>query len=315
MKAWNRRSFLGSALASAALGGLTRRSALGLPAQARDYSKVAISVDMEGISGIVSSRERLLDAPEFAAARKWLVSDVNAAVEGALDAGATRITVHDTHGSEKRNIPYDELHPAANLIRGGNQFFWEYDALDSSYGAAFMIGMHAGPLVPALASHYFTSSIRGIRVNGRPIAESHMTAALAAHFGIPTVLVTGDQFVCRMMREWSGGEMVTVQIADSLARNSAITMPLEKTRKLIRAGAREALGKAPETKPLAFDKPLRVELDLAYPEEAKSIALMPTVEQTEDLSIAFTAKDALEAHKTLIAALLILTSPVNLARP
>lgn len=315
MKAWNRRSLLGSALAAAALAGVARRSAPGLPAEERDYSKVAISVDMEGISGIVSDPERTVGAPEFAAGRKWLVADVNAAIEGALDAGATKITVHDTHGSAKRNILYDELHPAANLIRGGNQFFWEYDALDRSHGAAFMIGMHAGPLVPALASHYFTSSIRGIRVNGMPIAESHMTAALAAHFGIPTVLVTGDEFVCRMMREWSSGEMVTVQISDSLARNSAITMPLEKTGKLIRAGAREALAKAREVKPLAFDKPLRVELDLAYPEEAKSIALMPSVEQTADLSIAFTAEDALAAHKTLIAALMILTSPVNLARP
>ncbi len=311
----NRRSFFGSALAAAALGGLARRSAAALPAPERDYTKVAISVDMEGISGIVGGTERQLGGPEFAAARRWLVSDVNAAIEGAVDAGATHITVHDTHGSEKRNIPYDELHPAANLIRGGNQFFWEYDALDSSYGAAFMIGMHAGPLAPALASHYFTASIRGIRVNSMPIAESHMTAALAAGFGIPTVLATGDEFVGRLMREWSNGEMVTVQTTDSLARNSAITMPLEKTHKLIRAGAREALQKAPHVKPLAFEEPLRVELDLAFPEEAKSIALMPTVEQTDDLSIAFTAADTLEAHKTLIAALLILTSPVNLARP
>ena len=278
------------------------------PPSGRDYRKVAISVDMEGISGVVSEQEVTFGTDEFQLARKWLVSDVNAAIEGALEAGATYIEIHDTHGANKRHIPYDALHPAARLVKGGNLFFWEYDALDPTFGAAFMIGMHAGPLARGVLSHYFTSQIRRIAVNGRPVTESHMTAALAAHFGIPTVLVSGDDRACSIMREWSHQQMETVVTKRALARNSAIVTSLEHTREEIRAAANRALRKAPKATPLGFKEPLSVALELATSEDAKSVALMPAVERSGDRGVEFAAANALEAHKILIAALLILTS-------
>jgi len=318
MQCEGRRLFLksaGAALVSMSFPGQGRSGGQAPPAGKRDFHKVAISVDMEGISGVVSEQEVTFGTEEFHRARKWLVADVNAAIEGALDGGATYIEVHDTHGANKRHIPYDELHPAAHLVKGGNLFFWEYDALDASFGAAFMIGMHAGPLAPGILSHYFTSQIRAIRFNAQPVTESHMTAALAAYFGIPTVLVTGDDQVCSVMREWSKGQMETVVTKRALARNSGIVAPLARTRQQIRAAAQRALRQAPQVTPLGFQKPLEVTVDLATAEEAKSVALMPGVERSGDTAVTFTATNALEAHKTLIAALLILTSAVNLARP
>ena len=252
-----RRSFLKLSLSSLAVGGLWRAErGWGLEESRRDFKKVAISVDMEGVSGVVSSEEVTFGTEEFLSARRWLVSDVNAAVEGALDAGATYVEVHDTHGANKRHIPYEELHPTAHLVKGGNLFFWEYGALDSSFGAAFMIGMHSGPLASGILSHYFTSKIREIRFNGRPVTESHMTAALAGQFGIPTVLVTGDDKVCDVMCEWSEGRMETVVTKRALAWNSGIVAPLARTRSEIRLAAKRALTKAPGARPLGFKEPL-----------------------------------------------------------
>jgi len=303
-----RRQWLACASLSAGIGAAQPNT--------RDARRVAISVDMEGISGVVSRAEDSPGSGEYAQAQKWLVSDVNAAVQGAVDAGATYIEVHDTHGGNKRNVPFGELHSAAHLVRGGNLFFWEYDTLDSAFGAAFMIGMHTGPLEPGVRSHYFsTEKIRGIRVNGQPVTEGHMTVALASHFGIPTVLVSGDDRICQRMQEWSNGQIEAVVTKRALERNSAITVPLERTRQEIRAAASKALKKAPGARLLGFEKPMTVEVDFHWPEDSKSVSLIPTVSRLGHTGVRFVAADALQAHKTLIAALMIVSSPASLGRP
>src|ERR1017187_7451845 len=89
----------------------------------RDDPKLAMSVDMEGVSGIAGADETVFGKDEYNTARKWLLSDVNACVEGACDGGATYVEVHDTHGWNKRNIPYGDLDQRAYLVKGGNLFF------------------------------------------------------------------------------------------------------------------------------------------------------------------------------------------------
>jgi len=101
----------------------------------------------------------------------------------------------------------------------------------------------------------------------------------------------------------------------ALASNSAVVAPLASTRQQIRQAAKRALEKASHMNPLGFQEPLAVSVELSTAEEAKSVALMPGIKRSGDYGITFTATNVLEAHKTLIAALLILTSPVNLARP
>lgn len=313
MNSPDRRGFLSGVLSSLALTGLGAR-ARSQPSQSakRDFRKVAISVDGEGISGVVNRAELNFDSPEFKEARQWMVSDVNAAVEGALQAGATHIEVHDTEGGIKRSIPYEALNQSAYLVKGGNLYFWEYDALDSSFGAAFLIGMHAGPLKPGIMSHYFTPQIRDIRFNGEPVTESHMTVALAAHFGIPTVLVTGDDQVCSVLREWSKGQIETVETKRALAWSSGIVAPLSYNHERIREAASRALKKAPDVALLGFKEPVSVALELGTAEEAKSLSLMPGVRRVGRTGVEFSANNILEAHKTLIAALMILASRLGL---
>lgn len=272
----------------------------------RDFARVAVSVDAEGISGVVSMKEVTFGTKEFEVARQWMVSDVNAAVEGAVAAGATHIEVHDTHGGDKRSIPYEELHPSAYLVRGGSIYFWEYDALDSSFGAALLIGMHAGPLGPGILSHYFTPQIRDIRFNGQRVTEAHMTVALAAHFGIRTVLVTGDDRVCAMMRDWSNGQIETVETKRALGWDSAIVAPLSRNRERIREGAERAMKKAPDVALLGFEEPMSVALELTTAEQARNVSLMPGVTRAGDRNVHFSADNVLEAHRTLIAALALM---------
>ena len=305
---YDRRAFFRIASAAFAAPALVRGGQGGVVAAARDWRRVAISVDMEGASGVVAEEETNQTTEEYRTARRWLVSDVNASVEGALDAGATYIEVHDTHNLNKRNIPFEDLHPKAHLVRGGNTYFWNYDTLDTSFGAAFLVGMHAGPLQPGILSHYFSLQFREVRINNQPITESHMTVALASHFGIPSVMVTGDDQICNVVRDWSKGQIETVVTKRALSWRSGIVASLADTHERIRATAAHALKRAPDTPLLGFTEPMNVQVELTTAEQAKLVAMMPGVKYDGVRTVLFNAANALEAHKTLIAAVLMLLS-------
>jgi len=193
--------------------------------------KILISADIEGASGIASAKEtgypkRPFGDPEqyeaYLTARRWLTGDVNAAVEGAMEAGATSFVLHDSHGLDYRNVLLDELHPAVEVVRGQPIIFYEYEDLDESYDAAFLIGMHARGGQRAFLSHVLDwPLLRELRVNGLPVSESHLTIALASRFGIPTVLISGDDVVCREIAEWTSGAIETAVVKESLSRYAA----------------------------------------------------------------------------------------------
>jgi D-amino peptidase len=305
---YDRRTFFRLASAALAAPALVHGGQGGAVAGARDWRRVAISVDMEGATGVVAEEETNQTTEEYRAARRWMLSDVNAAVEGALDAGATYIEVHDTHNISKRNIPFEDLHPKAHLVRGGNTYFWNYDALDSSFGAALLVGMHAGPLQPGILSHYFSLQFREVRINNQPVTESHMTVALASHFGVPSVMVTGDDQICNVVRDWSKGQIETVVTKRALSWRSAVVASLADTHERIRATAARALKRAPDAPLLRFTEPMSVQVELNTAEQAKLFALIPTVKYDGVRTVVFTSANALEAHKTLVAAVLMLLS-------
>jgi D-amino peptidase len=164
--------------------------------------KILISADIEGASGIVTSRDCGFSSnpagdpqstPDYLNARSWLTADINAAVEGAIQAGATEFVLHDSHGLDYRNVNLNELNPSVEVITGMPIIFYEYEDLDTSYDAAFMIAMHDRAGQSGIISHVLDwPLIREVRINGLPVGESHLTAALAGIHNVPTVLITGE---------------------------------------------------------------------------------------------------------------------------
>lgn len=155
--------------------------------------RIAISVDMEGISGTVSFKQIVAGNPEFERAQRLATADVNAAIAGAREAGATRFFIHDTHWLDQINLLIDELDESAEYVGGQPLLLWE--DLDANYGAAFLIGYHARAGQSGIMSHVFSDLICDIRLNGRSVGEGMLAAALAGYYGIPTILVTGDDHV------------------------------------------------------------------------------------------------------------------------
>jgi D-amino peptidase len=275
------------------------------PAQQRSRVpfKVFISADMEGISGIVHGDQTTPGTSEYSAGRKWMAGDVNAAVEGALEAGATEVVVNDSHGS-MRNIDPDDLHPQAILISGSPKPLSMMQGIDASFAACLFIGYHAkAGTWDAILDHTISGSVvRAIKVNGVELPELGLNAAIAGYYGVPVVLVSGDAAVCRQTGEVLGKDVTTIAVKEAYGRLAAKLVPMAESRRLIKEGVKDALGKIARIKPFKMAAPYRFELAYHISAQADMGAmLLSEVTRPDARTLAFTANDLIEGFRTLRA--------------
>jgi D-amino peptidase len=272
-------------------------------AQQKPGLKVFISVDMEGISGIVHSDQTTAGTPEYASGRKWMAQDVNAAVEAALEAGATEVVVNDSHGS-MRNIDPDDLHPLAILISGSPKPLSMMQGIDPSFAACLFIGYHAkAGTEDAILDHTISGSVvRFVKVNGVEWPELGLNAAIAGYYGVPVVLVSGDLAVCRQAGEVLGKDVVTVAVKEAYGRLAAKLVPMAQARQLIKTGVKNALEKLGRIKPFKIAAPYTFELGYHVSAQADMGAmLLPQVKRSDARTLAFTANDYIEGFRMLRA--------------
>ncbi len=271
--------------------------------------KVYISVDMEGITGVVNADQTTPGTPEYAAARKWMAEDVNAAVEGALRAGATDVVVNDAHGS-MRNIDPADLHPKAVLISGSPKPLSMMQGIDDSYSAVLFVGYHAGAgTADAVLDHTISGSVvRGVKVNGVELPELGLNAAIAGAYGVPVVFVSGDAAVCRQAKTVLGSEVVTAPVKDGIGRTAARLVPMTEARRGIRDRVADALRRVGQFKPFKIAAPCKFELEFFVSAQADMAALVPTVQRLNARTVAFTADDYVQGFR-LLRALIALAPP------
>jgi D-amino peptidase len=203
--------------------------------------KVYVSTDMEGTAGIVDWAQCVGDGPEAAAGRELLLAEVNAAIDGALAGGATEIVVNDSH-SVMRNLAPERLHGRATYISGSHKPLYMMEGLDSSFDAIFFVSYHGSMGGdPAVLSHtYNPRAVAEVRLNGQVVGESGVNALVAAHHGVPIVLVTGDQTACEETVAVVP-RVETAVVKKSITRFAAESLHPEVARDLIRAAATRAV--------------------------------------------------------------------------
>lgn len=179
--------------------------------QSQKDLKIFISVDMEGIAGVVSSRECSSSGPDYNYFRKLMTLETNAAIEGALQAGATEIVVRDGHG-RKNNILPDLLHKKAKLLRGvTNRPENMMLGIDKSFDAVLFIGYHAkAGTKDGIIAHTSSGNVIDLSVNGVSFPEAGYNAVIAGLHDVPVVLVAGDNWICSQVKDLLG-EVVTVE--------------------------------------------------------------------------------------------------------
>jgi len=204
--------------------------------------RVYILTDLEGVSGITLWRQcnPALDAEAYEVSRRLLMGDVNAAVDGCYDGGATEVVVLDGHGCPFNMVP-DLMHPGAEYLCGrGFPPGWD---MDRGFDLGMQVGAHAMNRTKDGCLCHTQNHTTDARYwyNGREMGELGQGAIEVAHFGFPCVFVSGDGAACREATEFFGEHCVTVAVKQGLGRQCARLMAPEKTRELIRAGACEAM--------------------------------------------------------------------------
>lgn len=257
--------------------------------------KVYISADMEGVSGVVDATQTRMEEKEYERARRLMTGEVNAAIEGALEAGAKEILVNDSHGS-MRNILIEEINPAAELVTGSPKPLSMMQGIGPGFAAAFFIGYHAGAgASPSILDHtYYSRVVYQAAINGKVLGETGLNALLAGYYGVPVALVTGDALLCQEARALLG-DVETVVVKEAYSRLAARCLPPERARALIRAGAKAALAR--RRSPFVIPGPYTLTMDFLNTALADIAELLPGARRTGPRRLEYTADDYLTVYK------------------
>jgi D-amino peptidase len=268
-----------------------------LDKKARETLKVLIVNDIEGISGIDNVRQIHYGSREFEEGRLYTTEDVNATVRGLRTAGATEIRIADSHGSggPNKNIIPEKLERDVKLFQEGSVYKRLKEAADKSISAAVFIGFHAmADTKDGFLRHTITLDPR-IRMNNKPVGETAIDAYALAEYGIPVIMVTGDQALVREASTSLPGIEV-VQVKHSLDCKTTNCLPLSEARRLIEATAERALSRIDEFRPVQIAKPIATDVSFLKKEQTNLCENIPRAKRNGEKTISYIAEDWAEAY-------------------
>ena len=283
--------------------GLALLGVLGLPAgrlaaqeAAAGKLKVFISADMEGVGGVSTwSVQAGSKGREYEKFRELMTKEVNAAIAGAFDAGASEVLVGDSHG-DAQNIDVEILDKRVKLIRAWPRPLGMMQGVDATFDAAVFVGYHAAEgREKATLSHSFNGSLE-VALDGVWVPEAGFNAAIAGDFGVPVVFLSGDQTICADAKKLLG-PIETAAVKEAGGFYSATMMHPDEAQRLIREGVRRGVERRREIKPYRIARPVKLEIRCNDVVFAELVAMLPGVERPKGNVIVFQGRDMVEVSK------------------
>jgi D-amino peptidase len=261
--------------------------------------KIFVSADMEGVEGVTHPAQCRPTHPDYARFRKLLTEEINAAVAGAVEAGATEVVVNDAHFT-MTNVLLEDLHPSASLISGSNKLLCQMEGLDDSFAGVFFVGYHEGDGAgDGVINHTLMSAaILRVSVDGVAVDEAMINARVAGCFSVPVGLITGDDRVCATASNALPGIEVA-PVKRAIDRLSAEHRSATAARELIRERAAAAVRtlEAGNCKPVDSNGPCRFEVEFRSTSAANICTLLPGVERVGPCRIGFEHDSYLDAYR------------------
>ena len=254
--------------------------------------KIYISADMEGVSGIVDTKQCAPTFPEFNWALKLWVQQINAVVEGFIESGVSEIVVNEAH-SAMNYIPLDMLHPGASLISGYVKTDNQMEGIDESFSGSVFIGHAKAGTEKATLNHtYVMRDVLEIRLNGEPIGEIGLNAYWAAYHNVPLIMIVGDD---KAASEAKGliPEIETAVVKKGISQFSAHHLSLNNSLAVIKDCAKRAFIRAQKNEiPIINCPPEYVmEIDFSISEIANLCSFIPGVIKIGARTIQYSSKD------------------------
>ena len=269
-------------------------------AQTGDGLKVFISVDMEGITGVVNVDDASRNGKDYDYFRQTMTREANAAIEGALAAGATEIIVRDSHGSALNLLP-EMLNRNSKLLRDWSQGpMYMMEGIDESFDAAIYIGYHARAGTPnGVLDHTSSGNVTDVSINGISMPETGYNALMAGYYDVPVVFVAGDKAVCDQAEELLGN-VETVAVKEGIGA-AALNLHPEVAREQIREGVERALGNLDDYEPYKLESPYTLVLTLKTEQNIyRGAALYPGAKRTGDWELTYVADDVMEIVRAYV---------------
>jgi D-amino peptidase len=264
-------------------------------------TKVFIICDLEGTAGVVDHRQQCwFDGAYYQQARRLATLELNAAVQGALEGGATEVYAWDGHAAFPGGIDIELVHPACKLIMNAGD--GPPVGIDSSFSALFMIGLHGMRGAPeGVLAHSFDQHGNARWINGLPAGEIMASAQLLGKAGIPFVMISGDRAAIEEARQlvpevegavvkWGLGDK---GFKDGIVNRAAISLAPEKAREEIQQAAKRAMAKIGKIKPFTLEKPYVVKNEYRTTEEADKAAANAGTKRIDALTVEFAPSNKL----------------------
>jgi D-amino peptidase len=270
-----------------------------LQAQQPRGLKVHISVDMEGVAGAVTGEQLGPSGFEYGRFREFMTREALAAVEAARAAGATEILVADSHGNGQ-NLLIDQFPDDVRIIRSWPRRLGMVAGIDEQVDAAIFIGYHAGTNNPAgVRAHTFSSAnLTRVALNGVNVTEGSWNAAIAGHFDVPVIMISGDDAAIAEVRA-AVGNIEAAETKRSLGFHSANTLTPQAAQDLIRQRVGAAMSRRQEFTPYKVQTPVTVDVTFKHYLPSEVLAYLPLFQRTDSHSVRFRASDMVEASKIM----------------
>jgi D-amino peptidase len=257
--------------------------------------KVHISVDMEGVAGVVTGDQISPAGFEYGRFREFMTREAMAAVTAAKEAGATEIVVADAHGNGE-NLLIEQFPPDVKIVRSWPRPLSMMGGVDTSFDAAIFIGYHASTTsLTGVRAHTFSSAtLTRVALNGVEMTEGSWNAAIAGHFNVPIVMISGDDAAIAEVRKVVG-DLEGAETKKALGFHAAITVTPAAAQTDIAAKVKAALGRRASFRPYKPQGQIVVDVSFKHYMPAEVLAYLPLFERTSAHSIRFRAKDMVEA--------------------
>jgi D-amino peptidase len=262
--------------------------------------KVYISVDMEGIGGVVTDHQLGPEGFEYQRFREFMTAEAMAAITAAKEAGATEILVSDSHGNME-NLLIEKFPADVQMIRGRPRQLSMMAGIDSTFDAVLFIGYHASTNNPqGVRAHTFSSAtLTRVAINEKEMTEGSWNAAIAGHFGVPVVMISGDDAAVAEVRAFIG-QIEGAVVKNNLGFHAAKTLTPQASQQLIADKVKVALGRLQEFKPFTIASPLTLDITFKHYRPAEVLAYLPGVERLDAHSIRYRPKDMIEASDFML---------------
>lgn len=260
-------------------------------ADAGKKMKVYISVDMEGVAGVVTADQLVPGGFEYERFRKFMTQETLAAVKAANEAGASEIVVSDSHGNGE-NLLIEEFPANVRIVRAWPRRGGMMAGLDSSFAAAIFVGYHASTTNPhGVRAHTFSSAhYARVALNGSAVTEGEFNAAYAGAKGVPVIFASGDDVAVAELKSRLGN-IETVETKKALSFHSAETLTPEAARERIGAGVKAALARVRDFQPYVIKTPVTLEITFKNYMPAEVLAFLPIVQRVDSHTIRYVGKD------------------------